>query len=185
MSMMEPIGDPYGYGQYNDPVSAALSVSAMAGTYAAAGSFAAMTFAQGMIFAGSALSLAGNVTGNESLMKIGAGVAVIGGVTAGVQAFADNVMVDAPGIGGGDVPSPGSLASEGTIGNQVSQNLATTPTQQFANPSLNQTQLAGIPPGGTGTIPTNIPTNPNLQARIQAFTDPSIFSSASNAPRCL
>ena len=37
----------------------------MAGTYAAAGSFAAMTFAQGMIFAGSAINLAGNVTGTR------------------------------------------------------------------------------------------------------------------------
>jgi hypothetical protein len=83
LSMHEPIGDPFGgpaYGERNDPVSAALSLTAMAGSYAAAGSFAAMTLAQGMIFAGGALSLAGNVTGNKSLMKVGAVIGLIGGI---------------------------------------------------------------------------------------------------------
>ena len=55
-----PIGDPTGgpaYGEKRDPISAAISIFSMAGTYAAAGSFAAMTIFQGITFAGAALSL--------------------------------------------------------------------------------------------------------------------------------
>lgn len=143
MSLMEPIGNP-NCDTYNDPISAALSISAMAGTYAAAGSFAAMTFAQGMIFAGSAISLAGNVTGNSSLMKIGAGVALIGGVTAAYQSFNGEVF-NAPldegmkNVPGGEGTLQNNLARQQTIGNQAMG------TQQFADPSLaNRVQVAGI-----------------------------------------
>lgn len=147
-AMMEPIGNP-NCDTYNDPISAALSISAMAGTYAAAGSFAAMTFAQGMIFAGSAINLAGNVTGNSSLQKIGAGVALVGGVSAAYDAFNSEVF-SAPveGSSGSVLPSegsvPGNLAQQSTIGNQVSG-------QQFADTALtNRVQTAalqGVPTG--------------------------------------
>ena len=79
MAMYEPIGNPYGYGQYNDPVSAALSISAMAGAYTTAATVG-WTLASGMVFAGGAISLAGNVTGNKSLQTIGAGIALVGGI---------------------------------------------------------------------------------------------------------
>lgn len=91
MSADHPIGDPTGgaaYGEKNDPVTAIISIASMAGTYAAAGSFAAMTIFQGITFAGAALSLIGNVTGNKTLSKIG----MIAGLAGGVGMFADSVM---------------------------------------------------------------------------------------------
>lgn len=83
MALDHPIGDPHGgpaYGERNDPVSAVISLAAMGGTYAAAGSFAAMTLVQGAVFAGAALSLVGNVTGNQTLSKIGMVVGLAGGI---------------------------------------------------------------------------------------------------------
>jgi hypothetical protein len=157
MSLMEPIGNP-NCDTYNDPVSAVLSVSAMAGTYAAAGSFAAMTFAQGMIFAGSAISLAGNVTGNSSLMKIGAGVALVGGVSAAYDAFNSEVFSGPLEEGiktvpGGEGTIPETLAKQNTLGNQ-----AIGTQQAFADPTLNTplninqgTQVASIDTRGLGT----------------------------------
>ena len=90
MSADHPVGDPTGgaaYGEKNDPVSAILSIATMGGTYAAAGSFAAMTIAQGITFAGAALSLVGNVTGNKTLSKIGMVAGIAGGISqlAGIQ----------------------------------------------------------------------------------------------------
>ena len=90
-----PIGDPTGgpaYGEKRDPISAVISIASMAGTYATAGSFAAMTMFQGITFAGAALSLIGNVTGNKTLSQIG----MIAGIAGGVGAFADSVMGGAP-----------------------------------------------------------------------------------------
>ena len=89
MAADHPIGDPTGgaaYGEKNDPISAVISIASMAGTYAAAGSFAAMTLMQGITFAGAALSLVGNISGNKSLMKIGA----IAGIAGGIGAFAES-----------------------------------------------------------------------------------------------
>jgi len=91
MSADHPIGDPVGgaaYGERNDPISAIVAISSMAGTYAAAGTFAAMTVMQGLTFVGSALSLVGNVTGNKTLSKIG----MIAGLAGGVGQFADYAM---------------------------------------------------------------------------------------------
>lgn len=82
-SLGMPKGDATGgaaYGQANDPISAIISVASMAGTYAAAGSFAAMTLAQGLVFAGGALSLVGNVTGNKTLSKLGMVTGLAGGL---------------------------------------------------------------------------------------------------------
>ena len=95
MAADHPIGDPTGgaaYGEKNDPISAVISIASMAGTYAAAGSFAAMTLMQGITFAGAALSLVGNVSGNKTLSKIG----MIAGLAGGVGMFADSVMGGAP-----------------------------------------------------------------------------------------
>ena len=91
MAADHPIGDPTGgaaYGEKNDPVTAIISIASMAGTYAAAGSFAAMTLMQGITFAGAALSLVGNVTGNKTLMKVGA----IAGIAGGLGMAYDKVM---------------------------------------------------------------------------------------------
>ena len=96
MAADHPIGDPTGgaaYGEKNDPITAIISIASMAGTYAAAGSFAAMTLMQGITFAGAALSLIGNVTGNKTLMKIGA----IAGIAGGLGMAYDSVMGTATG----------------------------------------------------------------------------------------
>jgi hypothetical protein len=87
MSADHPVGDPTGgpaYGEKNDPISAAISIASMYS--AASAGFAAMTVMQGITFAGAALSLVGNVTGNAKLMKIGA----IAGIAGGVGAFAES-----------------------------------------------------------------------------------------------
>ena len=87
MSIDHPIGDPTGgpaYGEKNDPISAAISIGTMF-TVAEAG-FAAMTVMQGITFAGAAVSLLGNITGNSSLMKLGA----IAGIAGGIGAFAES-----------------------------------------------------------------------------------------------
>jgi hypothetical protein len=91
MAQDHPIGDPVGgaaYGERNDPISAIVAISSMAGTYAAAGTFAAMTVMQGITFVGAALSLVGNVTGNATLSKIG----MIAGLAGGIGQFADYAM---------------------------------------------------------------------------------------------
>jgi len=83
MAADHPVGDPTGgpaFGEKNDPISAVIAISTMGATYAAAGTFAAMTLMQGITFAGAALSLVGNITGNKTLMKIGAVAGIAGGI---------------------------------------------------------------------------------------------------------
>lgn len=79
MALDHPIGDPTGgpaYGEKNDPISAAISIAGMVGTGSAmmAGSIMA-----GVAFAGAAVSLVGNITGNKTLSKIGMVAGVVGG----------------------------------------------------------------------------------------------------------
>lgn len=90
MALDHPVGDATGgvaYGEKNDPVSAVISLATMGGTYAAAGSFAAMSVMQGITFAGAALNLVGNVSGNKTLQKIGMVAGIAGGIgqLAGIQ----------------------------------------------------------------------------------------------------
>ena len=94
MSLDHPIGDPTGgpaYGERRDPVSAILAVGTMfeVGSVVAAGMTAGATFgaavagltvAQGLMFAGAALNLVGNVSGNKNLMILGAAVGLGGGI---------------------------------------------------------------------------------------------------------
>jgi hypothetical protein len=91
LSADHPVGDPTGgaaYGEKNDPVSAVLSMAAMYGSYAPmmAGSIMA-----GVTFAGAAVSLVGNVTGNKTLSKIGMVAGVIGGLGQ-MGAFGETVQ---------------------------------------------------------------------------------------------
>lgn len=102
MSADHPIGDPVGgaaYGERNDPISAIVAISSMAGTYASAAAaltaaggvasfgsvIASMSLMQGLTLVGSALSLVGNVTGNSTLSKIG----MIAGLAGGIGQFAE------------------------------------------------------------------------------------------------
>jgi hypothetical protein len=90
MALDHPIGDPTGgpaYGERRDPVSAIIAVAGMweAGTIIAGAStlmagFEALTVAQGLMFAGGALSLVGNVSGNQNLMLLGSAMMLGGGV---------------------------------------------------------------------------------------------------------
>jgi len=90
MSLDHPIGDPTGgpaYAERRDPVSAIIAVAGMweAGTIIAGAStlmagFEALTVAQGLMFAGGALSLVGNATGNKDLMVLGSAVMLGGGI---------------------------------------------------------------------------------------------------------
>ena len=89
MAIEHPVGDPTGgpaYGEKNDPISAAISIGTMFAT--AEAGFAAMTVMQGITFAGAAVSLVGNITGNKSLMKLGA----IAGIAGGLGMAYDKVM---------------------------------------------------------------------------------------------
>ena len=121
MAADHPIGDPTGgaaYGEKNEPISAIIAISTMAGTYAAAGTFAAMTLMQGITFAGAALSLVGNVTGNKTLMKIGA----IAGIAGGIGQFAESQ----------------GLFNSGTVGETFGMDVAKT----GADAALSQTPTA-------------------------------------------
>lgn len=101
-----PIGDPTGgpaYGEKRDPISAAISLYTMF-TAAEAG-LAAMTLLEGISFAGAAISLIGNITGNKTLSQIG----MVAGIAGGIGAFAEKAgliessgnLVDALGINKG------------------------------------------------------------------------------------
>jgi len=82
-----PIGDPTGgpaYGEKRDPLSAAISIFTMFN--AAEAGFAAMTLMQGISFAGAAISLIGNITGNKTLSSLG----MIAGLAGGIGAFAES-----------------------------------------------------------------------------------------------
>lgn len=92
MSLDHPIGDPFGgpaYGERREPISAIISVGAMIGSGSA---FAAATTTLGAVmagvsFAGAALSLIGNITGNSTLSKIGMVAGLVGGVGMGADAL--------------------------------------------------------------------------------------------------
>lgn len=117
MSWDHPIGDPFGgpaYGERRDPVSAVVAVSSMGATYAAAGSLAAMSLTQGLVFAGGALSLAGNLTGNKKLSKLGSLVGIAGGVGMLGEAITGQTLAEGFKVGnltGGATSAAESAAS--------------------------------------------------------------------------
>jgi hypothetical protein len=131
LSADHPVGDPTGgvaYGEKNDPVSAIISIATMGGTYAAAGSFAAMTVMQGITFAGAALSLAGNVTGNKTLSKIG----MVAGIAGGLGQLAG---IQGPTLGqtfGGSAPAGGSGTAAGAMSSK-SGSLSQSQAQSSGN----------------------------------------------------
>lgn len=201
MALDHPIGDPTGgaaYGEKNDPISAIISIASMAGTYYTAGSFAAMTLMQGITFAGAALSLVGNVTGNKTLSKIG----MIAGLAGGVGMFADKMLETTMGgtlgeiydsagraVGGSNVdisevfkPAPGSLApvvdgvqNVGTNALDVDMSAA---TNSAAAPNVNtlvNTNTAGVDgvvtPAAAGEALTTAPAR-SLSASVKPGIDP-------------
>jgi uncharacterized protein YjbJ (UPF0337 family) len=79
---------------------------------AAEAGFAAMTLMQGIQFAGAAMSLVGNLTGNSDLMKIGA-LAGLAGAAGGAGFFGEDIKnLGAASGGAGATPSPDAALSQ-------------------------------------------------------------------------
>ena len=146
MAAYEPIGDAFGgaaYGEKNDPISAAFSIYGMF-TAAEAG-FAAMTVMQGLTFAGSALSLVGNITGNSDLMKIGA-VAGLAGFAGSQGAFGPEAK-----SWGAATPTAGAVPS-------AAEALSQTPTNPVNSiDTLQSPTGAELPVGNQVTGATTAP----------------------------
>lgn len=160
MALDHPVGDPTGgaaYGERRDPISAIISIATMAGTGAAVMAGTA-TLMQGLAFAGAAIGLVGNVTGNKTLSKIG----MITGIAGGVGMLAEGVMGQAIGgtmgetfgYGAGAVNAAPSAAAAPTIGNQAAGNVAeaaqvaSTPVEAAMGPTpVGAEQLASAPSG--------------------------------------
>jgi len=191
LSADHPVGDPTGgaaYGEKNDPVSAILSVASMAGTYGAAAAaagagagigatFSAMTIMQGLTFAGGALSLVGNVTGNKTLSKIGMVTGIVGGLGQmgafgeGVQgakwgdsfsSTVDDSAVNYTSAGKGPAPLKGSQAA-GNLADDVAAQTKITEANMAArggNVSGASGQgAAGYAPKGAASSVTSPPPN--------------------------
>jgi len=160
MAAYEPIGDAFGgaaYGEKNDPISAAFSIYGMftAGEALAAG-FSVM---QGLTFAGSALSLVGNITGNKDLMKIGA-IAGLAGFAGSAGMFGDSVQNWGKAAADvGSVPSPAAALSE-------------TPTNPTNSTDVLQSSTGSNLPAGTQV--SGATTTPVGNASAD-FVDPSKF----------
>lgn len=176
MGMELPIGDPFGgpaYGEKNDPVSAFISLASMAGTYAAAGSFAAMTLMQGLTFAGAALSLVGNVTGNRTLSKIG----LVAGLAGGVGMLAESAGIFSSGTVG-ETFGLGEAAGNASLSQSVAPGAqATAPGAQ------NTTPLADVARSQMADSATNLTSSqvPNASLAGKGINVPGSATSALNA----
>jgi len=172
MGLEHPIGDPHGgpaYGERNDPVSAIISV----GTLLATGGpvlAGTATLMQGLAFAGAAIGLVGNVTGNKTLSKIG----MIAGLAGGVGALVENIgsftiggtLNDTFGIGNAAPVNGAGAAPDGALtqtptavpqaevgivpqpNNIISTDIVANPNAGLinnANPTLNNTPLSDVP----------------------------------------
>ena len=153
MAADHPIGDPVGgaaYGERNDPISAIVAISSMAGTYAAAGTFATMTLMQGLTFVGSALSLVGNVTGNKTLSKIG----MIAGLAGGIGQFADYAMGTQM---GGTLGQLGSKMGFSQVSLANPAELSGLQMSQASNAIRGGTPSGFQTTGGVSSAGTNVP----------------------------
>lgn len=175
MSLDHPVGDPTGgpaYGEKNDPVSAIISIATMASTGGAVLAGTATLF-QGLAFAGAALSLTGNVTGNKTLSKLGMVVGIAGGVgMLGEAAFGMSSPTMGETFGYGEAANAGAAAPSAF---------------DAANPNAPSTTLApeGAPvaPGEVAAPAATGPAGePSIAARIAS--DPTAVTGAQgiNAP---
>jgi hypothetical protein len=186
MSADHPVGDPTGgaaYGEKNDPISAVLSIATMAGTYATAGTFAAMTIAQGITFAGAALSLVGNVTGNKTLSKIGMVAGIAGGLgqLAGIQGptLGQTFGGSAPVSSSGGTAAGAMSSKSGSLSqSQASGNLAAggdLSDEIAAQTKITQQNMAarGGNVSGTSAQPyVNTPTSGSMTNSGSSYTGP-------------
>jgi hypothetical protein len=204
LSADHPVGDPTGgaaYGEKNDPISAAISLATMYGT--ASAGFAAMTVMQGITFAGAAMSLVGNVTGNKTLSKIG----MITGIAGGIGTFAESKGLFSSGnlkesLGMGTPAASNTGTAAGAMQSKsgsLSQSQAAgtvTPADQAArnmemaqanqNTTAARTNLTGSPDGtvrGVGYQNANAPANAsgNLTNTGSAYTGPIVPAGTTSA----
>lgn len=187
MSLDHPIGDPTGgpaYGERRDPVSAVLAVAGMweagaviAGASSLAAGFEALTVAQGLMFAGGALSLVGNVTGNKDLMLLGAAVGLGGGIgglmsDAGAgfnQTFSDAFSSTPPTSGltsspvGADL-APGSqnVGTQAPATDVLRDNITTNSAREAAAASTPASQSLNAPSAGAPDMPVPSPAAPQI-----------------------
>jgi hypothetical protein len=161
MALDHPIGDPTGgaaYGEKNDPVSAVISLATMAGTYGTT-----MTVMQGITFAGAALNLVGNVSGNKTLQKIG----MIAGIAGGIGSFAEAKGLISK------TPQLGSTKIGESLGFKTSPTATTgtAPLSGSTAASSGNAQYAGVnvQPGATTAAPTV--TTPAPSAAADVFDD--------------
>jgi hypothetical protein len=206
MSADHPVGDPTGgaaYGEKNDPISAAISLATMYGT--ASAGFAAMTVMQGITFAGAAMSLVGNVTGNKTLSKIG----MITGIAGGIGSFAESKglfssgnLKESLGMGTPAASNTGTAAgamqsksggslnqsqAQGTVSpaDRAAQNMEMAQANQSTTAA--RTNLTGSPDGmvrGAATQPyVNTPANAsgNLTNTGSAYTGPIVPAGTTSA----
>jgi hypothetical protein len=134
MAVDHPVGDPFGgaaYGERNDPISAAISIGTMFATGSAMMTGSVMA---GIAFAGAAVSLVGNVTGNKTLMQIGAIAGLAGGL--------------------GSMGAFGQAAKGATWGSLAGTSASTAGAANAANVASSTTPWGGStvgtpPPGGS------------------------------------
>jgi len=150
MALEHPIGDPTGgpaYGEKNDPISAAISIGSMfltgAGVLAGAASLM-----EGLSFAGAAVSLIGNVSGNKDLMKLGMAANIVGGLGQ----FAEYTMGETFGKSMGETFGYGANA---TNAGNATRSLGQSAVQQQAPAPVNAP--SATPPAlGPSNAPTNL-----------------------------
>lgn len=170
MSIEHPIGDPHGgpaYGERNDPISATIAIGTM---FASGSAIAAsgLTLMTGLSFAGAALSLVGNISGNKTLSKIGMIVGIAGGIGAIAQnagMFAAEGMADLAGNAGyGDVTGLGAsdaLSQTANISQGAGGGAITSP---ISMPDMPQ----GVDLGGLGADTASLTQAPVSQVAAQA-----------------
>jgi hypothetical protein len=173
MSLDHPIGDPTGgaaYGEKNDPVSAIISIATMAGTGGAVLAGTATLF-QGLAFAGAALSLTGNVTGNKTLSKLG----MVAGIAGGVGMLGESVF-------GMSSPSMGE-----TFGYGANANAGAVAPSAFdaANPNAPSAPEAAVAPGEVVAPASTTVGGESLASQIAADPSAVTGSQALNAPQGL
>jgi len=185
MAAEHPIGDPTGgpaYGEKNDPISAAISIGTMFAT--AEAGFAAMTVMQGITFAGAAVSLVGNITGNKSLMKLGA----IAGIAGGIGAFAESQGLFSSGNLGESLGMTTSIPDEALRGSvaagaqtPVVNGAQTNPVVDAASaPSVVNNQPLNVNAPGGGANPLNAGPGGFASENVQALTPAQLNAPTAN-----
>lgn len=168
MALDHPIGDPHGgpaYGERNEPISAIIAVGTM---FATGGAMMAGSIMAGVAFAGAALSLVGNISGNKTLSRIGMVAGLVGGAgMAGLFGEAAQGATWASTFGG-----EAAAAATGAPGAQLAQTPTTAPT---ANPVALDVQSAATVPG------TNPMATPMSEGLINNAA-PQLTSPTVNAP---